>query len=548
MGKQGRSHRPRRQRQLQWSFGGEATLRPDRLSEEAGLYDRLNSSLLYRYRFFEAVADFSLARDERYVPDEKYMLGRGFFLENGGLLLDFDFLTLSAGRFVHRDTVEGPYSVFISAADPRGGGWAHGLPAMQADLTIKGGRFTYESRWVRLNSNAIQLMLEGDPTSAYPDRGASYKVFSVELGDWRFGLQDAAVYFGREFDAEYFLSPIPHILTQMVTKRDSTPWQEDANDNSIMGLFAEWRPPRAYLYAQWLVDDISLNFLIPWFLRDTFGSPTVANKWAWSVGGHWDLAFGRLGFYHAGATKYTFAATEDDKPYGYTYYPAVEYSLDDDDDGLRGGAGPAGQLPGVQVRGEQPGLPPGALPPAAAPAGRGLQGGPGVRAFRQQVPGQPLARRTRPQRNPHVRRPGAGAHGDRGGQRGLALAGLDLLHPAAPGRGVQPPGAGAGGQMRRCRRSIAPRPGSMLSCTPGPWASPGARAGAGPGQRRRPGPLRGPAPRLLRRPPMSPLRRRMPRSVAPASPRFPGAKLQAAAKYGITEKSRARPGQAEVGS
>jgi hypothetical protein len=71
---------------LQWGFGGEATLRPDRLSEEAGLYDRLNSSLLYRYRFFEAVADFSLARDERYVPDEKYMLGRGFFLENGGLL------------------------------------------------------------------------------------------------------------------------------------------------------------------------------------------------------------------------------------------------------------------------------------------------------------------------------------------------------------------------------------------------------------------------------------------------------------------------------
>jgi hypothetical protein len=115
----------------------------------------------------------------------------------------------------------------------------------------------------------------------------------------------------------------------MVTKRDSTPWQEDANDNSVMGLFAEWRPPWGYLYAQWLVDDISLNFLIPWFLRDTFGEPTVANKWAWSVGGYWDLPFGRLGFYHAGAMKFTFEATEDGKPYGYTYYPAVEYSLDD---------------------------------------------------------------------------------------------------------------------------------------------------------------------------------------------------------------------------
>jgi len=313
---------------LEWSFTGEVTLRPDRMSEKAGLYDLLNTSLLYRYRFFEAVADFSLARDERYTPDEPYMLGRGFFLENGGMILDFDFLSFSAGRFVHHDTVESPYSLFISAADPRGSGWARGLPAMLADLTIRGGRFTYESRWIRLNTNAYQSILDVS-TTPYPDRGANYKVFAVEVGNWRFGLQDAAVYYDREFDAEYFLSPIPHILTQMVTKRDSTPWQENANDNSIMGLFAEWRPARGYLYAQWLVDDISLDFLIPWFLRDLFGDRGVANKWAWSVGGHWDLPFGRLGFYHAGATKFTFAATEVDKPYGYTYYPAVEYSLED---------------------------------------------------------------------------------------------------------------------------------------------------------------------------------------------------------------------------
>ena len=96
------------------------TLRPDRVSEEAGLYDRLNTSLLYRYRFFQAVADFSLARDERYVPDEPYMLGRSFFLENGGMLLDFGFLTLSAGRFVHRDTVESPYSAVHLRRGPQG--------------------------------------------------------------------------------------------------------------------------------------------------------------------------------------------------------------------------------------------------------------------------------------------------------------------------------------------------------------------------------------------------------------------------------------------
>jgi hypothetical protein len=314
---------------LHWSFTGEATLRADRASGQDGLYDLLNTSLRYRRRFFEAVGDFSLARDERYEPAEPYMLGRAFFLDNGGMILDFDWLRFSAGRFVHRDAVESPYSVFVSAADPMGSGWARGLPALLADLTVKGGRFTYESRWIRLNYNAAQTMLEGDPTP-YPDRGASYKVFSFDLGRLRIGLQDTAVYSGRVFDAEYFLSPVPNILTQMITKRDSTPWREEANDNSIMGLFAEWRPQRGYLYAQWLIDDISLDFLVPWFLRERFGDTAIANKWAWSLGGHWDLPFGRLGFYHAGATKYTFGASADAHPYSYTYYPAVEYSLDGD--------------------------------------------------------------------------------------------------------------------------------------------------------------------------------------------------------------------------
>jgi hypothetical protein len=200
---------------LVWSFSGEVTLRPDRRSDKAGLFDWLNTSLAYHYGFFETVADFSLARDERYVPDEPFTLDRNFFLENGGVILDFDFLRLTAGRFAHHDTVEGPYSLFISAADPWGSGWARGLPAMLVDLTVHGGRFTYESRWVRLNVNAFQPILAG--RAPYPDRGANYKVFAVEVGDWRFGLQDAAVYFGRQFDLEYFLSPIPSRRTPTTT-------------------------------------------------------------------------------------------------------------------------------------------------------------------------------------------------------------------------------------------------------------------------------------------------------------------------------------------
>lgn len=147
----------------------------------------------------------------------------------------------------------------------------------------------------------------------------------------RLGLQDSAVYTDRAFDEEYFFSPIPHILTQM-SRYAGKPWSEDSNDNSLTGLFFDWRKPLFYIYAQWLIDDLSADFLIPEFLRDEFGGERrIPQKWAWSLGGYYDFAFGRLGFYHAGATKYTFEATHNDLsfPYEYTYYPSAEYELKD---------------------------------------------------------------------------------------------------------------------------------------------------------------------------------------------------------------------------
>jgi hypothetical protein len=110
------------------------------------------------------------------------------------------------------------------------------------------------------------------------------------------------------------------------------PWSEDSNDNSLTGLFFDCRKTLFYIYAQWLIDDLSADFLIPEFLRDEFGGEKrIPQKWAWSLGGYYDFAFGRLGFYHAGATKYTFEATRNDLsfPYEYTYYPSVEYELED---------------------------------------------------------------------------------------------------------------------------------------------------------------------------------------------------------------------------
>ena len=212
--------------------------------------------------------------------------------------------------------------------------WDPGLPALLADLTFQAGRFFYESRWIQLNSNSANTSVYFP--DGYPDRGANYKVFALQFGDWRFGLQDAAVYVDRLFDAEYFFSPLPHILTQIV-REAGKPWSETVNDNSITGLFAEWRRPLHYLYAQWLVDDISLAAFVPQFIQDAISKELkIPSKFAWSLGGYYDFPFGRLGFYHGGATKYTFSPNVDwsTYPYQYTYYPAVEYELNDGDSTL----------------------------------------------------------------------------------------------------------------------------------------------------------------------------------------------------------------------
>jgi hypothetical protein len=296
---------------LSWSFGAELNLAPSLIDEQARVYDNLHTVLRYDYRFAHVVADLSLLNDQKYSPYEDYTMGRYFFINAGGMVLDFGALQVSGGRLPHRDLVGSPYSLFISSS-------AHS--DILADITFRGGPFTYETRWVRLNTRS---------EAGYPDRGANYKVFAVRLGDWRFGLQDSAVYVDRVFDEEYFFSPVPNIVTQMINNHAGKPWGQDSNDNSIMGLFVERQRPESYLYAQWLVDDIDLSFLVPASLRDESWYRKIPQKMAWSIGGSREFPFGRLGFYHAGATKYTFQALFPDIPYSYTYYPDVDYQLKD---------------------------------------------------------------------------------------------------------------------------------------------------------------------------------------------------------------------------
>jgi hypothetical protein len=314
---------------IEWSFTGELNLEPSVLDGEPTIYDNLQTSLSYRYAFFYTVADFSLRNDKRYSPSEKYWLGHYFYLNEGGMELTFDLVSLKLGRFLQRDIVDSPYSLMISSQDENREFWRPGLPALQADFVFQTGAFTFESRWFKLNWNSIN----DDPIwypSGYPDRGANYKVYALNFGDMRFGFQDSVVYVDRVFDPEYFFSPVPTVGHQLV-RNEGKPWSEESNDNSLVSWFYDWRTPYFYLYAQWLLDDINLDFLVPKFMEDEWGGRKIPQKTAWSLGGYYDFSFGRLGFYHAGATKYTFSPNTDyvDLPYQYSYYPDVTYVTND---------------------------------------------------------------------------------------------------------------------------------------------------------------------------------------------------------------------------
>ena len=316
------------------------------------VFDQVGVAAGYGLGIFGVAFDVMLINDDKYVPSQPYMFGHYFRLNEGMVSISPEPFHVRAGRIDHTDEVETPYSLFITSED---------LPAVVADIEYDDDFFFYRTRWISLVRNwdfdhvvnIYEKDFETEPPEDDPrvarrevvhpnqvqripsDRGANYKAYGLRFGDFRFGVQESIVYLDQEFYPEYFFSPLPMYFTQLVNTRGDTdqndegekPWTQERNENSFIGFFLDYRTPLSYAYFQFLMDDINLNSLAPGFdLRHP-------NKLAWSFGGRHRFDFGRLGFYHAGATKYTFEATRvstsDEmfsvNPYEYTYYPTVAY-------------------------------------------------------------------------------------------------------------------------------------------------------------------------------------------------------------------------------
>lgn len=311
---------------------------------------------------FTLTADLMMNSDRKYaaarvLTQEVNFADFYFFMNEGGIAYTNSFLSLRAGRFRLYDEVDSPYSLFINSL---------GHSANTMKLRFESPRFIYQSQWIeatarngvsspawneyqrryedgngfyRVNNLADENDTSGLSDFGFPDRGVNYKIYAVKINDWRLGFLDAAVYTGRSFDPEYFLNPIPQYFIQYIKGTPGRPWATASNENNLIGLFWDIDRGDWSSYVQVLVDDFSLGFLR--FIFDSLSD----NPWktAWALGGRIKTPYGRFGFHHAGALKYTFEPIgtddggrfKDDSAataYGYTYYPETRY-FDDESGG-----------------------------------------------------------------------------------------------------------------------------------------------------------------------------------------------------------------------
>jgi hypothetical protein len=363
-------------------FGGDDDYLDLSLGLNIGTLERLfyfggDARVDYNVGPFTLTADLGVSNDQKYAP-ARVMNSTGniggiyFMLNEGGVSYDWKGFGLQGGRFKLYDIVDSPYSLYINSL---------GHASNTLKISYESPRFIYSSRWIELNSrsaistpawdeyhrryqtfgnhyvvhdgsggtgshlndvtgldppyNTMDAYSAIDPRdSGFPDRGVNYKIYAFKWRDMRLGILDAAVYTGRSFDYEYFLNPLPQYFIQYVKGTPGRPWATDSNENELLGFFWDIKKERSWdAYAQFLMDDFGLGFVSKNFSDNPW-------KAAWAVGGRIHTRYGRFGFHHGGALKYTFEPITSPNgthygdisqtAYGYTYYPETRYNNDED--------------------------------------------------------------------------------------------------------------------------------------------------------------------------------------------------------------------------
>ncbi len=252
---------------------------------------------------FYASAELRISNDGRFFDPahNRFYFGHYFQVTKGWIEYDSGGLKIKAGRFVPKDEVDSPYSLFISSERNS---------FVSALISYENKDFFFKTEWLGLTNKFNDLGVS--------ERGANYRVFGIKLGKIRIGYQEAVIYTERYFDFEYFFNPVPNFFTQY-TRLNTVVVREGTNDSSILGFFTDYSNGNSYFYAQILVDDFNMNRF--------YGGFQNPDKIAWSIGGGLKTRFGEFKLYHAGATKYTFEPSLSGLHDEYFHYPTLTVHL-----------------------------------------------------------------------------------------------------------------------------------------------------------------------------------------------------------------------------
>jgi hypothetical protein len=285
---------------------------------ESNRYYEFSPFFSYTGGPFTVLGELSALNDGKYsdTANQGYFSGMYFVVNEGGFIYDLGKVKIRTGVLSSKDEIDSPYSLFVSSEK---------LSTLMTEVSFEDHYFVYKTRWLRLNENSANLMYYTDNINGitYPDRGANYHMFALKFGNFRIGYQDAAVYDNRSFDPKYFFNPVPVFFISEIYSSEGTPYAEDVNDGSIMGLFADYRKAGKYFYTQLLVDDINLNAIV-----NPSSIEQNPSKIAFSIGGSGETRFGFFALSFAMATKYTFqpyGSSAGETTYSYTYFPASAY-------------------------------------------------------------------------------------------------------------------------------------------------------------------------------------------------------------------------------
>lgn len=280
---------------------------------EYKFYDKINPIFQHKTDIFDLYIDVEFYNNDKYsFNEDKFYAGHYFIMKNGYTDIRLNKnLNFKLGRMEQKDEIESPYTLFFSSENHS---------ALSYELKYEDERFFYKSRWIALNSELSEFKDENDEVI---ERGANYKAFGFKFGKYRFVYQDIVVYKDRYFDMDYFANPIPAYFSQEGTHSMNSPWNQNTNENSIMGFLLDRKGDENYCSIQVLIDDFNANRIFD------KGGKQNPDKIAFSLSYESEKEYGYLKLHLAGATKYTFepmGSKNTNQRYGYTYYPDTVYN------------------------------------------------------------------------------------------------------------------------------------------------------------------------------------------------------------------------------